>query len=120
MGNQLKNMNCKHHHDAHDDFQKRIKLDLYNNPHVHGWIYMRRGEINISGMKMCLPISDLIANYNNDDRITGCVDQYINQYCADTLISISQAKLQTVSPVADYQKPFKCEKIDITSYLFVD
>lgn len=100
--------------------QKRIYLDLQT--YAQPWIHVHRNEINLSGLRVCLPflrcfgekITDLAVNYRNSDgKITGQVDRYINQYCGN-LISISQ--VNRAFPITNLQKPFKnVEKIDITS-----
>lgn len=102
--------------------KKRVYLDL-SNPHARSWIHVHRNEINLSGLNNCFSflrcfggkISDLVVNYSdNSDKITGYVDQYINQYCVESLVSMSQ--VQRAAPIINLQKPFRnVEKLDITT-----
>lgn len=99
-----------------DEFDKtRIELYLHRPDDWQSGVYWHPKCIYVVNLKFCLPflrcfgakISDLLVDYSGTSiEHCGYVDQYISQYCAETLTNIVFLGKPEFS-IELFQKPFK-------------
>lgn len=99
-----------------DDFHvKRVELYLYRPDDWQQGVFWHPDCVYITNWKHCLPflrcfgkrITKLLVDYNGvSEAQCNHIDQYISEYCGDTLTSIVFIGKRAIS-IEKFQKPFK-------------